>query len=69
MDELTFWVNGQERKLAHPATVQRLLEQLELGPESVLVELNRLVLFRRDYEATLLQPDDRVEILEVAAGG
>jgi len=61
-------VNGSLREL-QAGTVPELISELELAPETVLVELNGLALHRSEWPGATLAESDRVEILRVAAGG
>ncbi len=61
-------INGQHHELPSTVTVEALLAHLGLaGP--VLVELNGLALFERDFPKTGLAEGDRVELVRIAAGG
>lgn len=62
------FVNGEAR-LTAAATVADLITELHVAAPAILVELNGEALFRRDWSSAKLAPDDRIEILRVAAGG
>jgi sulfur carrier protein len=61
-------VNG-ERKTVEDCSVLGLLEQLEIDPGRVAVELNHEILPKSDYGATALCDGDRVEIVRFVGGG
>lgn len=61
-------VNGEPRDTA-ARTVQGFVEELALPPEMLLIEHNGLALHRSEWVSTEISPDDRLEILKVAAGG
>lgn len=61
-------VNGQTRETA-AATVAALLDELGLGGRPVLVERNGEALFPRLFAETPLAAGDRIELIELAAGG
>jgi sulfur carrier protein len=61
-------VNGTERE-TEAGTVARLLEELGLPRQTVLVECNGEALGREQWEGTRLREGDRIEVLRVAAGG
>ena len=65
---ITIAVNGGSRSVA-AASVAELVEELDLHPATVLVELNGIALHRSEWPQVSLQENDRVEILKVAAGG
>ncbi len=62
-------VNGESENAASGATVAALVTQHNLKPLRVAVEVNEQLVPRRDYEQTLLQPGDRVEIVTFVGGG
>lgn len=62
-------VNGEEREIAEGLTLNRLLEELELAPERIAVELNRKVIRRADWPQTVLREGDRIEIVHFVGGG
>lgn len=62
-------VNGKQVELEPGATVETVLEQLEVGAAGVAVALNGEVVPRSAWADTMLGPDDRVEVLTAAQGG
>ena len=62
-------VNGKQVELDPGATVETVLEQLEVGAAGVAVALNGEVVPRSAWADTPLGPDDRVEVLTAAQGG
>ena len=52
-----------------PLTVTELLEELGLGGQPVLVELDEVALRPREFAGTQVEDGARVEIIRVAAGG
>ena len=65
--ELT--VNGEARRLPAGTTVSQLLEQLQVAPERVVVEVNLAILKRARHPDTVLQDGDQVEIVQFVGGG
>jgi len=61
-------VNGEEIDTA-AATMLQLLEEKEILPERVAVELNLKVLKRADFERCPLHEGDVVEIVNFVGGG
>jgi len=61
-------VNGQDRDVPDGTTVTQLIEQHNLTPQKVAVELNRR-LIRTDKYATVLKTGDEVEIVTFVGGG
>ena len=65
--ELT--VNGEKRQLPEELSVSRLLEQLKIVPERVVVEVNLTMLRRAQHAGTILKAGDQVEIVRFVGGG
>ncbi len=62
-------LNGKDHPLDAPVSVQALLDSIGLGGKPVVVELNQKALFPREYEQSMLENADQVEIITIAAGG
>jgi sulfur carrier protein len=62
-------VNGKTRTVAGDATITMLLEELQINPLRVAVQLNERIIKRELYERTLLQTGDTLEIITFMAGG
>lgn len=61
-------ING-ERKTVDACSVLGLLEQLDIDPRRVAVELNLEIVAKADYGTTTLRDGDRVEIVQFVGGG
>ena len=66
---MTLIINGEDRQFVSISTVSTLLEQLNMKPDRVAVELNRELLPRDRWVATQLQDGDRLEIVHFVGGG
>ena len=66
---MTIFVNGERVECRGAHTVDELVQHHGLGPETTLVEHNGTALHRREWPAQVLQENDQIEILRVAAGG
>lgn len=62
-------INGQEHEASTQTTVRGILNLLGFGEKPVVVELNQQALFPREHESTVLQEGDKVEIIQITAGG
>lgn len=62
-------INGDARPLERSATVNELVEELDLPAPLILVEHNGTALRRAEWTSTPVSDGDRIEILRVAAGG
>ena len=61
-------INGSSRS-GEFGNVAELLQQEDLTPQTVVVELNGKILPAADYATTRLQNGDTVEIVQFVAGG
>lgn len=62
-------VNGETRRLAAPATVSALLEQMQLTGKRLAVECNGEIVPKSRHAETPLSPGDRLEIVVAVGGG
>jgi thiamine biosynthesis protein ThiS len=62
-------VNGENREVPGGLTVSGLLGHLGIHPGQVAIERNLEILFRTQWETTLVQPSDRYEIVHMVGGG
>jgi thiamine biosynthesis protein ThiS len=66
---LRIQVNGEPRELEENFSLAQLVVSLNLKPEQIAIELNQQVIRRAQWEATVLEPDDKVEIVHFVGGG
>jgi thiamine biosynthesis protein ThiS len=62
-------INGEEREIADGLSVARLLEELQMRPGRVVVELNRNIVSREAHGSTKLTEGDALEIVHFVGGG
>ncbi len=62
-------VNGEPREFADALSIAGLIHELDLPPARVAIELNRKVVRRDDWAATILSDGDRIEIVHFVGGG
>ncbi len=62
-------LNGQPHTLDSEILLPALLDSLGLSGKPVVVELNQEAILPRDFPHTLIQPNDQLEIITLAAGG
>jgi len=62
-------INGQQKEIADDLNVARLLDELEIRPGRVVVELNRTIISREAQESTSLREGDVLEIVHFVGGG
>jgi sulfur carrier protein len=62
-------INGAPRQVLANQPLTALLDQLEIASERVAIELNRSIVRKRDWPATIVPPDAQLEIVEFVGGG
>ncbi|HYO10368.1 MAG TPA: sulfur carrier protein ThiS [Tepidisphaeraceae bacterium] len=65
---MTIKVNGRDRDVPDGTTVTQLIQQHDLAPQKVAVELNRRLIRTEKYD-TVLKAGDEVEIVTFVGGG
>jgi len=66
---LRVYVNCEAKELSVPISLAELIAQLDLPATRIAVELNRVVVRRGDWSATMIQDEDRLEIVHFVGGG
>ena len=66
---MTIQLNGDPFDLDGPISVAALLASLQIDPRRVAVELNLVVLKRANFETTIVQAGDSMEIVNFVGGG
>ena len=69
MNEPVVIANGQAVKAQLPCTVEKFLLARGLRPRSVVVEHNGQAVAPSEFGARVLQAGDRLEIVQIVAGG
>lgn len=62
-------VNGANREVAGSLTVKGLLEKLDIKPENVVIELNREIIDKEQFEIAKIKENDQLEIVHFVGGG
>jgi sulfur carrier protein len=62
-------INGEDKQVAEGQSVAALLEQLQIRPGRVVVELNRAIIPRETHGSTTLKDGDVLEIVHFVGGG
>ena len=61
--------NGEATPTTFPCSLHEFLVRQGLLPRSVVVELNGEAVAPSEFTGRMLQPDDRLEIVRIVAGG
>lgn len=69
MTGLQIKLNGEKKEVEDGATLQALIERLDLAPERLAIEHNFDVVRRADWPSIKLKEGDRVEIVHFVGGG
>jgi thiamine biosynthesis protein ThiS len=67
MIEIT--VNGEPQTTPQGQTILGLLQQLELDPARVAIELDRRIVKAPAWQETVLRPGAQLEIVQFVGGG
>ena len=62
-------VNGKPREARDGTTVLALLEEIKLNPQTIVVELNKTVLYREAFGEKRMAEGDRLELVHLVGGG
>ncbi len=62
-------VNGKEREVQPGLSVHQLVESFDLNPQLIVVELNREILSRDQFEDVQVSEGDTVELVHFVGGG
>lgn len=66
---MKFHLNGKEKPLDKDINLLQLLNELEIQPEHVVVELNRDIITRNKLSQTILAEGDQLELIHFVGGG
>ena len=67
--EIKVVVNGAEKTFSQSPTILRLLEELDIKPQGIAVELNFEIVSKSKYGKTVLKHGDKIEIVRMVGGG
>lgn len=63
------FVNGDRKAVTDGATLNMLLMECRVNPQTVVVEHNEVVVSREAFAQIRLAPGDKVEIVRFVGGG
>ncbi len=66
---MIIYVNGKREEIEEDISISRLLELKKIRPEVVTVELNDKIIEKHKYQATIIKPNDGVELVYHMGGG
>lgn len=62
-------VNGQPVSLAEPMTVEQVLDNVDVPPNYLAVEVNAEVVPREEYASRMVRSGDELEVVTLVGGG
>ncbi len=62
-------INGEQREIEGGRTVLQYLESLEITPDRVAVELNRIIVKQAEWGRTVIERGAQLEIVQFVGGG
>ena len=62
-------VNGEPKNFTDGLTLLELINHIQMPVQRIAVELNQVVVRRSDWETTLLNDGDKIEIVQFVGGG
>jgi thiamine biosynthesis protein ThiS len=62
-------INGEEKEITDGLSIAGLLDELEIRPARVVVELNRTIISREAQKSASLKEGDVLEIVHFVGGG
>jgi thiamine biosynthesis protein ThiS len=62
-------INGEEKEVVYGLSLAGLLDELQIRPGRVVVELNRTIVSREQHNSTSLKDGDVLEIVHFVGGG
>lgn len=66
---ISITVNGEAREATEGGSVRELLSHLGVRGDRVAVEMDRHIVYKRDWDTTQVVPDAQIEIVEFVGGG
>ncbi len=67
--EMQIKLNGEGRSFPTGTTLTQLVEALNLEPERVAIELNRVIIRRAEWASTIVENAAEVEVVMFVGGG
>lgn len=62
-------VNGESKSLPEPLSAAELVNELGVTGRRIALELNGEIVPRGEFQATMLAPGDKLEIVQAIGGG
>jgi thiamine biosynthesis protein ThiS len=66
---MQIFINGEKQQVGEKLNLSALISELDLADKRIAIEVNEELVPRSTFDAYLLQPGDRVEIVRAIGGG
>jgi len=66
---ITIILNGEPRQVNSGATIEQILEELNLSQNRLAVEVNQDIVPRSEFSSRTFNEQDKVEIVQAIGGG
>lgn len=66
---VTIVLNGEKHQIESEVTLDRLLDLFSLPRQRVAIELNKAVVRRQDWDGTMVNDRDIIEVIHFVGGG
>jgi thiamine biosynthesis protein ThiS len=67
--EATIKLNGKDYRIEEGKTIRALIKELGIEKKNFVVEVNRKIVRRKDFDNFSLKDGDKVEIIHFVGGG
>lgn len=64
-----FFLNGQKFCTEHKLTISELIEYFNYNTSLLVLEYNSLICNKKNWDRTILQNNDKIEIVTIVGGG
>ncbi|HHV29069.1 sulfur carrier protein ThiS [Acetivibrio mesophilus] len=62
-------LNGKQTEIGEKTALMDLIQSKGLEPESIVIEYNRKVLRKEEWDSVVLKENDKLEVLRFVGGG
>lgn len=62
-------LNGEKHEVIEQMSLNRLLDHFALPKQRIAIELNSLVVRRSNWESTMINQSDKIEVIHFVGGG
>ncbi len=62
-------INGEDKAIPQDFSILRLLETFKINKDKVVIELNKKIISKKDFEIININPKDEIEIVTFVGGG